>query len=243
MQDPAPLTSLQVGTPQGPAPATLSGLLTSRKTPVPSRPPSETSNTKTMGQTENIMPQLLGSEDDQFVTEFQEIPNNSITDTQLSRNAETPTSCHVKPQIKPASASELGKSTTEPSHSKLITDCFKTLTDLLIKHNKNITDELDKNTRSVRFMEKAIIAHTEVINNQIEAMNNLTETIKDLNQTMINNAREERRREDDRKRRTEEKIDSTEKKKRIEERENNESSPKSKPTLGRPLQNRTNRKQ
>ena len=68
------------------------------------------------------------------------------------------------------------------------------LTQSLLENHKEIMDELNKNTRAIRCMEKAV-------NNQNQIMKALNDSIRNLNQTIINSACEERRREEDRKRR------------------------------------------
>ena len=116
--------------------------------------------------------------------------------------------------------------------SPFVAKCFSDQ-DLLTSHNKSVLGEIEKNTRSVRCLEKTMVDETKAI--QV-----FTESLKHLNQTLINNATEERRVEEDRKRKAEE-AQKPEKRKRSEDRENSRgASPKVKTMLDKLLTNKLN---
>ena len=182
---------------------------------IPANPGSENPSvspipTGSAAATENIMQQLLGSEEE-FFPDFDENPVPATNKSQKRSNS------------------------PKPSLQGWLSSSFAQLKDILEAHNKNLTQELEKNSRTVRCLEKSLNEHT-------KAVNLFTETMKDLNQTLINNAREERRRHDDSKRLGEEIGKQNAKKPRSEDEENQRrASPNVKAGLAKVLQNRANK--
>ena len=157
---------------------------------------------------ENIMPQLLGADEEcEFTPEYEETA--------------------------PSKQETAGNAATGPNIMGWLSNSFQELKNILSTHHKNSMEEMEKNSRTVRCLEKTLIDHT-------RAVDELKETLKDLNQTLINTAREERRRQDDKKRPGEE-ATSQPKKAKVDDDEENRS-PKVKSVLSRVIQNRVNKK-
>ena len=104
---------------------------------------------------ENILPQLLGIDDAE----------------------EHATKSPLAPAREPHQNVAVADTPPAAAKNDFLAQCFDKLQAQLEQHNKNFLEEIDKNTRSVRFMEKAM-------REQVEALNSLLRI----------NAREERRR-------------------------------------------------
>lgn len=182
------------------------------KTPIPFGPASKTAVT-----VEDIMPQLLETNEEVFEPDYED-----TTGLKLAQEAETPKEV-------PATLPE-----QTPALIETISKGFADLSELLKQNNKSILNEIEKNTRSVRCMEKVMVEQT-------KSINHFADSIKYLNQTLITHDREERRREDERKRKAEDQPSKEEKKTKHDNREN-DGSPRVKSVLAKVIQNRANKK-
>ncbi|MCG8047847.1 MAG: hypothetical protein N0E48_19855, partial [Candidatus Thiodiazotropha endolucinida] len=169
-----------------------------------------TSNTIS-NQVEDIMPQLLGQEEGSCVTALQE-----------------ESSTHGSPKEADKRIVQMGDRT---KRLPTIQNLMEELRDSVEKGNKVVKEEVEKNSRAIRCLEKAIRDQTEATREQTQVMKDIKASMNNFISYYRTCAREERRRDEERSER-EEKRRLTEKEENSQPKTRRSASPNRNTSLG-----------